>query len=1105
MPTPAYAQASTAAINGRVLDSSGGVVPEAEVALRRVDTSVVRRTRTNPSGNYVLLNVLPGSYTLEISKTGFQRSQLTAFRLAVNQTATFDVSLQVGAVEQSVTVESTGAEVQGATAELGAAITSRQVVDLPLNGRNFTQLLALTPGVSPVSVASNSGGADARPIGTFTFPSVNGQSNRSNFFMLDGSNNQGSFFGTYNVQPIVDAIQEFKVQSHNDSAEFGQVMGGVVNVVTKSGTNQLHGSLWEYLRNDAFDARGYFLPRVSPFKQNQFGASGGGPVILPRVYDGRNRTFFFLAYQGFRYRNPASTFYRVPTAANYQGDMSDWPRAIYNPFTTRTDPNKPGAFLREPFSGNQIPASLLDKGMLTFARETLQTPVVTGVADRNAFDSTPGRRNAEEYSMRFDQNLGTKDFLWFRYSGLLQDMNSSAGRQKFRTVEDFQARNLSASWVHTFGPTSTLQVQVGRARTHMNYQFDFVDVPSTLRTDAGFSDNFTANFAGGKTLIPNVNVPGFFSGGQGGAEKWPTMVWNEKANFAKVHGSHIFKTGVELSSNAYREVGLSASVGFQTTQTSDPQNQGTTGSPLASFFLGVPDSGMRKNLINSTRWGGVLGLYFQDQWKVTPRLTLNLGLRYDRTFTPPYGRVEDNNTAIGGLDLNRGVYVLQTVPPSCATSGKAPCIPTPDGKLPANVVGAPNGRLFQDTKDNWQPRIGLAYRIRPRTALRASFGIVFDNWAGVLQYISNAEGTWPSLGSLNASNLNFPTAAQPTPTLKAANPVPSGIYPAATPFEQVSFNRDPYAKNPYSLQYNFGIQHQLDSATVLTLNYVGSGSRRLDLGGFYNVALTPGPGDPRQRSLYPYIRPTRYQTSWGRSSYQAFQVLYDRKLSRGFAHVVSYTWSKAIDAGCSGWFGVEGCSIQNPYKFNDERSVSAFDLTHTLAVNWVYELPVGPGKRFNTGQRVADFILGNWQINGIATIRSGAPFNLSVPGDIANTGNSGYMRPNLIGDPRISEPKPTPGLWFNPAAFASPAPYTFGNFGRNRLRADYFRNFDMSVFRQFRISESKRVEFRAEAFNTFNTPTFGAPTGSISSVNFGKVLGTANSPRQLQLGLKILF
>jgi hypothetical protein len=1099
-----FAQASTASLNGRVLDVTGAGVPEAGVSLKNVETGVAHITQTSTAGNFVFLNLLPGRYDLEVAKTGFRSSKIEPFQLVVNQTASLDVTLAVGSLEQAVTVAAVGGELQASTAELGATVTSRAVVDLPLNGRNFTQLLDLTPGIAPVSVASNSGGADALPIGQFTFPSVNGQSNRSNYFMLDGINNQGASFGTYVLAPIVDAIQEFKVQSHNDQAEFGQVMGGIVNVVTKSGTNELHGSAWEYVRNDAFDARNFFLTSVTPFRQNHFGATAGGPVVLPKIYNGRNRTFFFVGYQGFRWRQPANSFYRVPTPANLQGDLSDWPQAIYNPYSTRTDPSNPNQFIRDPFPNNQIPLSMIDPGVLAYAHATLLPPINVGVSGYNQLDTTPQSKDVNEYTARFDQSLGTKDQFWFRFSGGRQDDITSGGRQGLVYVTEFRTLNAGGTWVHTFGPTSVLEVQIGHARTFYPFYATWNGVPSTLRTDAGFSDNFTANYPGGLSLIPQINVPGFFSGGAGGATKWPTMIWNEKANFSKVLGAHILKTGFELSSNNYRELDYSARDAFSNVQTSSPQSQGTTGSPLASFLLNLPDNALRNGSVISTRWGGVLGAYVQDQWKVSQRLTINLGLRYDRTFIPPYGRTEDNNTAIGWLDLNNGTYIVQSVPPSCAQKSLAPCIPTSDGQLPAHVVASPNGKIFHDSTDNWQPRFGFAYRIAPRTVIRSAFGIFFDNWAGVLQYAANPQGSWPSVSSLSVSNLNYPSAAQPTPTVKGSNPIPSSLSPAATPFGQSLYFKDPYGKNPYSLQYNFGIQQQFGTG-LLTVNYVGSGGRRLDLGGFYNVATTPGPGTPSSRYPYPYITPTRYEWSWGRSSYQALQVLYNRRFSSGVTLIAAYTYSKSIDVGCSGWFGTEGCSVEDPYHFNNDRGPSAIDLTHVLTVSWVYELPFGPGKRFSTGNRAADYLIGNWQLNGITTLRSGLPYNITVPGDIANTGNSSYERANLVGDPTLSNPGPAPGYWFNPAAFGSPAQYTFGNLGRDRLRSDYYRNFDLSVFRQFRLTESKRIEFRAEAFNAFNTPTFSAPTGSFTNTNFGKVTSTANTPRQLQLAAKLIF
>jgi hypothetical protein len=420
----------------------------------------------------------------------------------------------------------------------------------------------------------------------------------------------------------------------------------------------------------------------------------------------------------------------------------------------------------------------------------------------------------------------------------------------------------------------------------------------------------------------------------------------------------------------------------------------------------------------------------------------------------------------------------------------------------------PNATLYRNTNDNWQPRVGLAYRLGQRTAIRSSFGIFFDNYAAVVQTAQNYSAQWPSVGEQLQENLNNPTAAQPTPTFVGRNPFPSGALPEATPFNQVQWYMDPNFKNPYSLQWNFGVQHQLSGDTVVTVNYVGSGSRRLDIGGFYNVATTPGPGNFRERAPFPYIRPTYYDRSWGRGSYHGFQFLLDKKFRNDFAYMINYTYSKSIDIGCSGWYGVEGCSIQNPYKFNNDRSVSGFDLTHVLTMNFVYDLPFGIGKRFQTGHKAMDYLIGGWQTNGIIRLSSGQPYSLQISGDLANTGNAGtYMRLNFLGNPKLDNP--TTGRWFDTSQVATPAPFTFGNSGRNRLRSDGWENFDISVFRNFPLSflgEGRRVEFRAEAFNLFNHPVYGVPNNNISNAAlFGRVTGIANQPRQLQLGARIVF
>jgi TonB dependent receptor len=795
-----------------------------------------------------------------------------------------------------------------------------------------------------------------------------------------------------------------------------------------------------------------------------------------------------------------------------RGDLSDIPTQIYNPFTTREDPNNPGTFIRDPFPNNQIPQNLIDPGMLRFAQETLPAPVFTGNATFNGFDSTPYKENQHDYTFRIDHSISEKNSIWFRASWLTRDNEGSGGRPAIASRGEHPTKNIAVQYVRTFSPSTVLTAQFGRVHQRDDSFTEFRNLTPDFAKEIGFAETFAGSFTGGVSLIPNIDLgTDFFSGGQSNTlDPNFTNIWQYKVSASKIFANHTFKWGGEFDSNTFESIYASADVAFRPFQTSDPKNPGATGSALASFLLNVPDNAGRRNVHETTRLGGIMSFYFHDQWKATPKLTLNLGLRYDRTFIPPYGangsEGENGGIETGSYDLLRGVYIIQKAPPLCSERGRAPCLPS--ATLPEHVEVSPNGKIYKDFTDNWQPRFGMAYRLFPNTALRASFGIFFDNWAAVTQTSQNYEGSWPDVAQQLAQNMNNPTPSQPTPNRTGTNPFPEGLFPAPTPFNSVLWYMDPNAQNPYSMQWNLGVQHQLTSSTVVTANYVGSGSRRLNIGGFYNVAVEPGPGEQAPRRPFPYIAPTFFDRSWGRANYHAFQFTLDKKYSSGLAYLVSYTWGKSIDIGCSGWYGVEGCSIQNPYKFNNDRSVSGFDVTHLLSVSWVYQLPFGPGKRFAPENKVLSHIIGNWQFNGITTLVSGVPYDVGVGGDIANTGNSGccagyYERLNVVGEHKLSNP--TPQAWFNRAAFAVPAPFTFGNSGRNILRTDGTNNFDLSIFRQFPIREQWKVEFRAEMFNAFNTPTYSYPERNFSSPNFGQVTSTSNTARQIQFGLKILF
>lgn len=1132
--SPSFAQLSTASINGVVTDAQGAVIPRATIVLTNVATSVENTTLSNGAGHYTFLNILPGNYTLAAKATGFAPMKVSAFTLVVNQVATVNFELKVGSLNTVVTVQANQALLNVTSASLGTVVATRQVNDLPLNGRNFTQLLTLTPGASPINVGQNAqggfGGTQPAQGSSFVLPAVNGQTGRSNFFLTDGMINYGSYMSSYAVPPIIDAIQEFKVVSHTDSAEFGSVLGGVVNVVTKSGTNQFHGSAWEFNRNTAYDARNYFLPAgvpKAPYHQNQFGFSVGGPIWIPKVYNGHNKTFFFGAYQGFRYLTNSDTPLRVPTPTQLSGNLSGWPTQIYNPFTTRPDPNHPGSYLRNPFPGNQIPSSLISQQMVDWANFVYPKagPVFDSAGD-NALDTTPLVQNQDQFMIRADQKLGANDSAFFRYSWFNSTQTASGGVPGLISGLDTPAQDWGVNYVHVFSPSLVLQAEFSRDHLVVKTPTLFTRPVSGVIAAVGFDPHFVNGFnvPGHSTLLPELGIPGY-AGDAGGApgvgagesidDIPPATDSNEySGTVTKTTGRHSLTFG-----GGYTTMGLACLdalpvVNFAAQETGNPENSNDPGDALASFLLNVPDSAIRWNTDEHERPGGVFSVFGQDSWKALHNLTLNLGLRYDITFIPPFGTKatigKNGGIETGDMDYSNGTYIVQWLPPTCSVRGHAPCIPG-NGTLPAHVVVDPRGRISHNVYTNLGPRLGFAYQAGTKTVIRGAFGIVYDNWAAQQQTSQNIGGDWPDNGRQQEENINQPTSASPTPTTTGQNPFGdslASLYPQPTPFNEVEYYYDPHMKNPYSEQWNVGVERQLSRSTTATLSYVGSVSKRLDVGGFYNTALTPGPGDPQSRALFPYIVASNYDRSIGSSNYNALQFVLNQRYDNGLTYQVAYTWSKNMDVAGDGWYGVEGGVPQDPYNPSayGGYSIAGTDLTNVLTFNGLYQLQFGRGQRFSTHNKFLDYALGNWQVNTIFMARSGQPFTPGTTDDVANTGNSNeYETLDVIGDPnKIS--KRTPGEWFNTAAFALPPKYTYGTAARNMLRSAGYWNLDGSLFRDFPLgSESRYLELRFEGFNVFNTTVFGLPNNIIDSGVFGTVNTTANNARQLQLGAKFIF
>ncbi len=1169
----ARGQVATATINGTITDSSGAPLPEAALTLKNVGTNVERSTSTNGSGSYVFVNIVPGRYTLKVTKDGFATASKPEFELAVNQTVTLDFSMHVGSVTEIVKVEAQTSSIQTSSSELGTVISRRSVDNLPLNGRNFTQLLNLTPGVSTVNTSQNGGNQQfaGNTVGSFSFPSINGQSNRSNIFLLDGLNNQESFASTYSVPPIIDDIEEFKVDSHNDQAQFGGVLGGTVNVVTKSGTNQFHGAAWEFFRNSALDAKNP-VTGINQLHLNQFGANIGGPVILPH-YNGRNRTFFFGSYEGIRRHEGNANLVFIPTPAEINGDFTLDTQGkalgqIYNPYSTTAarnpfrcdstgapEPLITGTKLQDQTLGspcNKLPAGLIDPNMQAVAKLLYGplTPNTTGTKG-NFAKTLLNTQDPDSYNIRIDEQLGQKDAIWGRFSHIYSPRNIPGifGQSNFN---EYWAHQYGITWNHTFGPSTILSIQFGR-----NYGFSVnpVLLPENFAQQLIQAGGYDKSFACAYTLGPRSCyfngvrfADGNFSGGNSSPEEGtsPAVVadiWQWKGNFTKALGKHIFSMGAEFNTNGFQQTFNQNHLDFSATQTASAASGTVTGGySVASFLLGIPAGDTYRNEFETEHGGWVDGFYFQDQWRVTNKLTLNLGARYDVTFVPIYGSPQDNNVPIGNLDLGTGNYVLQSVSPSCVSTGnKPPCIPTPDGSLPAHVVVSPDGRFWHNAYDNIEPRVGFAYRLRNSTVIRAGYGRFFDNWAAVIQMAQNQQGTWPRTDQLIIS----PNQSAGPPTVFAENPLQgANATPAPTPFEQNNWFVDPNLKNPYSDQWNFGVQEALPSNTTLTVNYVGSRGHRLDVNVNGNQAKIPGPGQVPSSSCLrnptcsallvtqgrfplPYSVVTHYDESVGRSWYDGLQVSLDKKASHGLSYLLSYTWSKTMSIGSDEWFsaGTNGTSIQNPYNLAAEKALAGFDLPQIFTAHVVYELPFGGGRRFKSGTRGIDAVIGGWQINAIASLASGTLFNVVAANGIPNVGavNGSSERANLMGDPNSGTcpngaAVGTLTCWFNTTAFAAPTCLAtqagfpnscYGTFGRNVLRSDGRANVDLSVFRHFRITEAKRFEFRAEAFNISNSPIWAAPGANVSTSGslFGVVNSTASgyTPRQLQLALKFYY
>jgi outer membrane receptor protein involved in Fe transport len=1150
-----FAQTSFGGVNGTVSDPSGAVVAEATVTLVNRATNIEARTRTNSAGYFTFVNVRPGDYTLTVERAGFKLVQVPVFNVGVGQTVTQNVTLEVGAVTQTVEVMAQATLLQPSSSELGHVVQAEVVHNLPLNGRNFTQLILLSPGVNPVSVAQGptatmtfqSEGNTGIPGSTIANASIQGQQNRSKIFFYDGIINTSVRGTSYVVLPDIDMIEEFKVQSHNDKAEYGGVTGGVVNMYSKSGTNAFHGSAFEFVRNDAFVGRNPFTDSdpvrdacdrndgrlcADPFRQNQFGANIGGPIM-------RNKTFFHAGYDGWRYRDVAAGFNRIPEAAELGGDFSNyfWNRDIYNPYSTRLDAN--GNLIRDRFmcdaggspltplaDGTQpagtpcniIPPSLISPLMLGFFQTYAVQPNLAGDPQNNFQQTRSRESNANNYQVRVDHHFSERDNVFFRWNEQRIKNRQPVG-DRAANSPDFKNRNFGGGWLHTFSPSVILEVRGGAATQPSE------DAPARheLGTEPlkalGFAD--IDRFDG---LIVNIAAGNPWSTRGGGisnnlGHRGPAPRGNPNysltGNLTWLRGNHNFKTGFQWVRIDREQINQFQQLDFNELATADPQSAGT-GDSLASALLGFPSrfTGQLSEVARIEFWTATWSGFFQDEWKARPNLTLTMGLRYDYV-----DRTHGKGDVMlqSGPDVDNGLWLIarESEPPPCAQAQRAPCIPAdsladvPFGEF-IRVTGE-RDNFLKPIKDNFGPRVGVAWQVNNNTVVRGGYSLMWDALPSRSQYGQHQYEFWgwPQSGGFDTGTVN--QIGAPLQTVEDLQGTFPFVLPPASPWNARGWFNDPDRKDSYSHQWHVEIQRQMTQSLMMAVAYVGSKSGRLEYAGGANTALTPGGGTPDEinaRRPVPYLSAEGiYSRDIGEANYHSLQYKLQRRFASGLAALISYTWQKSIDTS-SGWFsaenGVGGQTIQNYHDPKSNRAVSSYDVPHLFTAGVVWDIPVGRGKTYlNSGP--ASWILGGWQINTLLLARSGQPFTPDVGGDIAGIGaRSGYNygRPNLIGNPKLANP--TRDQWFDGNAFEVPV-LSYGNAGRNILRVDGVFNTDFSLFKTIPFGETRTLQLRFESFNVFNQMDLGNPATRIDQSSPGRITSISHSPRQMQFGLRFVF
>ena len=1074
----AYGQTTNATIVGDVTDPAGSRIAGAAVTIRNSATGVGREVQANELGSYRVFPLPPGTYEVSASASGFKTEVQQNVIVDAAANVKVDFKLEVGGIAERVEIQATASVLQTQEASVGGTVTGNEIARLPVNGRNYTRLILLMPGTS------DQGGSQSQ--GTFSgtqLISVNGQRRQDNNFTLDGVDNNFMMMNSPGMSPSMDAIQEFRVLD-NTSAEFGRSSGSNVNVVIKSGSRNLHGSAYEYFRNDKLDANDFFANRQGtgkvPFRQNQFGVAVGGPVIVPKLYHGRDKTFWFFNWEGFRARRGQTNISSFPIQAQRDGDFSGLGKPIFDPLTSQLGPN--GDVIRQQFPGNMIPRARISPA-ITYMLNTM-IPLPTRPGATNNFVNTQGFSNDRDaFNIRGDHNFNSSNTVSFRWSRQRVGQINPGGNPFLYGISRFDVDNMMASWNHIFSATSVLELKFGR---------NVPTIPGpTINTKVQrqeFLQKSGINLFIPEVIynpIPSFSADGEFSVGSGGGITGD-QIYNYLANYSKVLSNHSLKIGVNYSRRHFytnTTNPMDGNLNFDPSLT-NLASIANSGDSFASMLLGFP-SAVRRGTGNTTTNANInpISAYIQDDWRVNNKLTVNIGLRYEFIPAP----VEETNR-LGNLVVTRD-KATGKYSGTLLWAGINPEVDPLTGVAnePAHTGGYGKA-LMRNNGLDFAPRVGFAYQLNNKTVVRSAFGMFYNST--FVQELQDMRKFWPY-----TIQQNFSANQGLRPDLYVTDAGPSFSNTAAIG----GWPQNPNNRTPYSEQWNFTIQRQLMDDMTVDIAYVGNTNKRQVGYDPINSATSPGPGDIQPRRLMPNFGDLDGGNNKFTSTYNSFRANLVKRFSRGLQLNGNYTWARAMTNSSS----LAEATVQNPYDLRNEWARASIDLRHIFQLAYVYEFPFGRSKRFGSNWNpVVNTILGGWSAEGITRAQTGAPLNPRINQDRANVGRT-YQRPDAIGINPNNGPR-TVDQWFNTSAFALPARYTYGSSGAFVINAPGRYNWDLSLQKDFRIVEGQTFQFRAEAYNLPNSVSLGNPNTTFDGNNFGRIT-SATAARQMQFALRYQF